>query len=148
MVALEIKKILPEADESEVSRIAPLVLERIDTLGDIAELMRSGEFSYIFETPEYDPSFLNWKDEPDSSKTKAHLTTALSFFKNESDFKAANLKALLWPYAEEQGKGNVLWPIRYALSGKAKSPDPFVLAELIGKEKTLGRIESAISKLS
>jgi glutamyl/glutaminyl-tRNA synthetase len=51
------------------------------------------------------------------------------------------------PYAEKVGKGNVLWPIRYALSGRDQSPDPFRLAVILGKEETLSRIKYAIGKL-
>jgi glutamyl/glutaminyl-tRNA synthetase len=45
--------------------------------------------------------------------------------------------------AEEIGKGNVLWPMRYALSGKDKSPDPFILADILGKEETIKRLKFA-----
>ena len=51
-------------------------------------------------------------------------------------------------YAEEVGKGNVLWPLRYALSGKDKSPGPFILIELLGVEESMKRVQSAIEKLS
>ena len=53
----------------------------------------------------------------------------------------------MFPYATEAGRAGVLWPMRVALSGKEKSPDPFVLAGLIGKEKTLERIEKAAQML-
>lgn len=43
--------------------------------------------------------------------------------------------------------GDLLWPMRYALSGKEKSPGPFELASTLGKEKTLKRINSAITTL-
>ncbi len=58
-----------------------------------------------------------------------------------------NVKSSIWDYAEEQGKGDVLWPMRYALSGKDRSPDPFTLAFILGKEKTLERISVAIESL-
>jgi hypothetical protein len=47
-------------------------------------------------------------------------------------------------YAEKEGKGNVLWPMRMALSGKDRSPDPFVLAEALGRIETIARIEAAV----
>jgi glutamyl/glutaminyl-tRNA synthetase len=39
--------------------------------------------------------------------------------------------------------GNVLWPLRVALSGKEKSPEPFLLAHALGKKETLSRIAYA-----
>ncbi|NQV92976.1 glutamate--tRNA ligase, partial [Candidatus Kaiserbacteria bacterium] len=53
----------------------------------------------------------------------------------------------LWGYAEEVGKGSVLWPMRVALSGKEKSPDPFTLAEIFGKEETINRLKNAHKSL-
>jgi len=41
----------------------------------------------------------------------------------------------------------VLWPLRVALSGKDKSPGPFEIMDIIGKDETLCRIEVAINKL-
>lgn len=47
----------------------------------------------------------------------------------------------------EQNKGFLLWPLRVALSGKEFSPGPFEIADILGKEKTLKRIENAIKML-
>lgn len=58
------------------------------------------------------------------------------------------LKAVLWSYAEEQGKGAVLWPVRVALSGMEKSPDPFELAWVLGREETLARLAAAAAALA
>ena len=58
-------------------------------------------------------------------------------------FTKERIKEGLWDYATSVGRGNVLWPMRYALSGCDKSPDPFTLAEIFGKEETLARIAHA-----
>ena len=55
-----------------------------------------------------------------------------------------SVKNLIFDYATEQGRGNVLWPLRVALSGKDKSPDPFTLCSILGKTETLSRISNAI----
>jgi glutamyl/glutaminyl-tRNA synthetase len=44
--------------------------------------------------------------------------------------------------------GNVLWPMRVALSGRAASPSPFELAWALGREETARRLDAAISVLS
>jgi len=46
-----------------------------------------------------------------------------------------------------QNKGYLLWPLRVALSGKNNSPSPFEIADILGKEKTLKRIEDAVKML-
>lgn len=66
---------------------------------------------------------------------------------SDKDFTAEKVKDTIFPYATEVGRAAVLWPMRVALSGKEKSPDPFVLASLIGKQKTLLRIEKAAEML-
>ncbi len=41
--------------------------------------------------------------------------------------------------------GQVLWPLRVALSGEEFSPGAFELASILGKEKTLQRVQALIS---
>ena len=65
----------------------------------------------------------------------------------EKDFSKDKVKEILWPYAEEVGRGDILWPMRYALSGLDKSPDPFMLSEILGKNETIERLNRAISLL-
>ena len=60
---------------------------------------------------------------------------------------ASKSKKLLLVLAEKEGKGEVLWPLRVALSGLEKSPDPFILLEIFGKEESLARIDKAIKML-
>ena len=66
---------------------------------------------------------------------------------SDNKFNREGIKNVIWKYAEEKGKGSVLWPMRYALSGRNKSPDPFQLAEVLGKEETISRLKSAIDKI-
>ena len=65
----------------------------------------------------------------------------------EESFNKDIIKEKIWPFADEVGRGDILWPMRYALSGQEKSPDPFQLAEIFGKKETLARISLAIEKL-
>ncbi len=41
-------------------------------------------------------------------------------------------------------KGEVLHPVRMALSGRDKSPDPFTIASIIGKNETISRLQKAL----
>ena len=40
-------------------------------------------------------------------------------------------------------RGLVLWPLRVALTGKKASAGPIEIAEILGKEKTLTRLQEA-----
>ena len=57
------------------------------------------------------------------------------------------IREAIWDYATEEGRGSVLWPMRYALSGQDRSPDPFVLAQILGKDETIKRLSIALDKL-
>ena len=45
------------------------------------------------------------------------------------------------------GRGAMLWPLRYALSGQDRSPDPFTLVSILGKDEAISRIGNAIGIL-
>jgi len=70
----------------------------------------------------------------------------------ENESKKENHLNIIWTQIEnlaaENGKGGVLWPLRYALSGKEKSPDPKSLLKILGIEKSLQRIRQALNALT
>ena len=66
---------------------------------------------------------------------------------DEKDFTVKNAKLATWDYATEAGRGIVLWAFRYALSGKEKSPDPFILLSVFGKISSIDRIKNTIKIL-
>ncbi len=132
-----------------LKKVAPIVLERIDTIGDVKTLFAAGEFGYFFAKPSYKAEQLLWKDESSKEKTAARLQHVAELIETlpAEPFDQESVKQAVWKYAEEQGRGGVLWPMRYALSGAQKSPDPFTLAAVLGKKETLVRINDAIRLL-
>jgi len=129
-----------------VSRITGNIIERIETFGDIREMMKNGELDFYFEEPKFPRDRLFWKEVHSIALVKNHLVNVVSLLEkiSEKDWTAENIKSSIWPYAELEGRGGVLWPMRFALSGKEKSPDPFTLSAILGKEKTISRIQSAV----
>lgn len=99
---------------------------------------------YMIGEPTLDPEKIAWKK---STKEEAvqHLEEAKKIIENNSD--TSSVSANLMEYAEKAGKGNVLWPVRYALTGAEASPDPITILEILGKEKSLKRLENAIMVL-
>lgn len=89
---------------------------------------------YLKSEPSLDKTKLNWKDTP-AEETRKHLEKVLDMNLSKNEVMS---------YAEREGKGNVLWPLRYALSGQEKSPDPFTLVEILGKDESAKRIRRAI----
>lgn len=130
--------------------LIPLIKEKISILEEVTGLIApGGELSFIHPLPSYNVADLKWKNEVDISATKAHLKVAIDAVSalSATDFTSATIKNALWSYAEEKGKGNVLWPMRYALSGQARSPDPFVMGGILGKDETLARLTYAYNAI-
>lgn len=129
-------------DEVMLHKIEHLIRDRINKFSDIKTLFENGEFDYFFKEPVVDKTILPWKT--DSFDTAhAHLVEIRSRLGaiDSDSWDYESIKSAVWDYAEAQGRGNVLWPFRVALSGKEKSPDPFELATILGKEVTLRRLQ-------
>jgi glutamyl-tRNA synthetase len=139
----EIKKYL-DWNEAMIVRAKDALMERINKFSD---LNNEDEFGFYKTLPEYTGEQLIWK-KSDKEKTLTHLKKVTDMLSN-ADFSSIDaIKSALWDYVEANGKGDVLWPMRFALSGKDKSPDPFTLAYIFGKEETHHRLEKAVEKLA
>ena len=129
--------------EDMLHRAIPTLIERIDKYSDL----KNEDLGFYTNLPRYETENLVWKNS-DIEQTKTHVNEALGRFEGADFSSPETIKGSLWDYAEKVGKGDVLWPTRYALSGKDKSPDPFTLAYILGKTETLERIKTAYKKLT
>jgi glutamyl-tRNA synthetase len=134
-----------EISNEYIKKAVLLEQERIKKLSEIAE---TTEF-FFQKDLEYDKSLLIWK-KMSEEQVVANLETAQKFLRElpSKEFKIKNLEKLVKKFIEEQGigTGEFLWPLRAALCGRKASPNPFEIAEVLGKEKVLYRIEQAIEK--
>jgi len=124
-----------------IKKVVLLARERLVKLDDISEVTK-----FLFtEKLDYDPELLVWKK---SSKedTAKNLELLKNFLLGVNDFSKKNLETKIKKFIEEKGLGvgDMLWPFRIALSGLKNSPPPFDIVEILGKDKTVKRIESAI----
>lgn len=143
-----IKRFLSEKFHAILPKIQSLILERIDYFGQIITLEQAGEFDYYIDQPVINVTMITWKEDG-LENAKNHLTEASKILDtiDNNNWNMSSIKEALWAYAEQVGKGSVLWPLRVALSGREKSPDPFILAEILGKEETLKRINNACKNI-
>ncbi len=132
----------------KLEALVPIMRERIQTFGELREMDETGEFEYFYRNPSYDVEKLPFKKEPDREATRRRLDQVKALLEKlpEETWTSERIKEAVWEYAESEGRGQVLWPVRYALSGREKSPDPFTIAGIIGKHETERRIAHA-SKL-
>lgn len=139
--------VLPQYSNERLTKVMPTIRERVNTRAEFHEFAAAGEYDYFFATPEYETELLKWKNDASVTDTLPRLEKALEILKNANFESMESIKSDLWPLAEALGKGEVLWPLRVALSGRAQSPDPFTLAFILEKEEVIARIETACGKI-
>lgn len=141
-----IKRLTPEefrkvGGVSEVSDSAvPLITDRLEKLTD------AQDFAYLWQEPVYEKELLIWKTSS-LEEVKSSLSQSLEVV-SSSEMTDEALRGGLETLSTKSGnKGLVFWPLRVALSGKDKSPDPVQLAIVLGKEEVVKRINTAINKI-
>ncbi len=132
--------------DTDLRFLAGFLQSRVTFFKDVKELV---EFIDVLDDYNTD-LFIHNKMKTDKEIAKSSLTAILPVIENANDFSLDNLHSLVFAKIEELGikNGQMLWPIRTALSGKETSPcgaiDLFVI---LGKEESLRRIKVAIEKL-
>lgn len=133
---------------NNIEKIVSVVKERISVWSDIDKMWKDGDLNFFFQKPVYEKTLLYWKDAKDDVVTSQNLSKTKELLTDVSDWNSNSVKDALWNYATQVGRGNVLWPLRISITGREKSPDPFTVASIIGKNETLERVEYAISLLN
>jgi glutamyl-tRNA synthetase len=137
-------------DETIGHTLLPLLRERTHVWSDIEALVGAGELDLFFIDPRPEVTAIPQKgtSAEDAVKHLRSVSALLSDVSDEDFPDAEKVKAAVWAYAEQEGRGAVLWPLRFSLSGRQKSPDPFMIASTIGKTATLRRLSTAITLLA
>ena len=124
-----------------------VIRERINKWSDIKDVCNT-ELGWLDTVKSIDSTKVVWKKST-AEETKKHLSKTLTILSklNDDGWTEKTIKDALWPYAEEVGKGDVLWPMRYSLTGQERSPDPFTVAFILGKKETIDRIDSSVKSM-
>ena len=137
----------PQFHDARAARLAPTVLERARSAAEIRAAAAAGEYDYAFAAPEYGTDLLAFKRDPDVNACLPRLRRVHDLLADADMTSPESIKAAVWEYAEDIGRGEVLWPLRVALTGRERSPDPFTVAFVIGRDETLARIDAACAKI-
>ena len=130
-------------DRKWLSKAIKTLQERAKTLVELANSLRY----YIAEDVEYDEKaktkFLNEK----SRDLLIELKDALNAL---SDFSALELEKVFKFIVEKHGikLGALAQPVRVAMTGGTESPGIFEVLEILGKEKTLKRLDKAVKAIT
>ncbi len=133
---------------SRIKRLLPTAYDHSQIYSDFYTAHKNGEYDYVNTEPVYEKQKLVWKEDS-LQNTKLYLEKIYGLLKevDENNWTAEHLKQVIWDYVESVGRGNVLWPLRFLLSGKDKSPDPFTLLYVLGKKESLARITHTVASL-
>jgi len=131
-------------DENLALKILEIGKMRMEKLSDFKTLKESFDLA-----GDYGADLLKWKkDTLENAKENLRRCNEVVKTLIMGEFNQKTSEKYLMPLADSAGRGEVLWPLRVALSGKEKSPGPFEIMHVIGKEETLRRIELALKKLN
>lgn len=129
-----------------IKKVVGLEQERLKKLSEVGELTRF----FFEENLEYKPELLIWK-KLTLEQVKINLQIVFELLEKipEAEWTDNSIEEAIISYLQvkELKVGDYLWPLRAALTGRQASPSPFAVAEVLGKEKSLTRINQAIKKL-
>jgi glutamyl-tRNA synthetase len=151
-LALRLRPWVPdEIGDDDLLRIVPLIKERLPKLGDVAGLI-----GFVWEPDQvvaswYGPELLHPK-KGGPAEARAALDGARDVLTaiDDADFSAELLEQRCRSAAEEMGvkAGDFFTPIRIAVTGRPVSPPLFDSLELLGRDRSLARLELARAKLA
>ncbi len=135
---------LPQFNIERLRKLVPVIRERVTVAEEITEYAESGEYNFAFEQPQSDPALIKWKNDETPRAALPRLQKVAEILATiAEDASQEAIKARIWDYAVETGKGEVLWPLRVALTGKERSPDPFTVIAIIGSGEAYRRVRNA-----
>lgn len=141
----KLKEAMPNSN-LDLKKIAALLQKRLETLNDIPKLVD------FFQTlPEYDIAlYTHKKMKTNPEIALSSLQAAVPVLEGLQEWSSESIHDALMALVGELGikNGQLLWPVRTALSGEPTSPGGAMeLADILGKEESLRRIQIGIEKL-
>jgi glutamyl-tRNA synthetase len=137
---------LPSDDLGKLEGVARLVQERVKLLSEVPDMVR-----YLFEGPAAYAAGDLVPKKSDPARTAGMLEALKPFvaFAAEAGTDPAAFDARARELAEAQGVklGDLLMPLRVAITGSKVSPPLFDSIRLIGADRALAAVDAAIAKL-
>lgn len=126
--------------------IADLMKTRIEVFPDIVPAI-----DFFEELPEYDISmYTHKKMKTNSENSIVVLRDMIPILESLDSFDSASLQSAISAYIQEKQlkNGQVLWPLRTAVTGKQMTPGgAYEIMPILGKDESLRRIRCGLEKL-
>ncbi|MBP3399031.1 MAG: glutamate--tRNA ligase, partial [Erysipelotrichaceae bacterium] len=130
----------------DTKQIAEILHQRVSVLGEIKEML-----DFFDNYPEYSNDlYINKKMKTNPEIALNSLKAARETLSKTEDWSQANLHDVLMNLVQTLGikNGQLLFPVRIALTGKAFTPGGAIeIAAILGKEESLKRLDSSIAQL-
>ena len=132
----ELIKDTKEVDINKISKIVKLIQERLKKFSEIPQLI-----NYFFDKPVYEEKavrkFLKKNGVPEM------LQELCVVIEKTKAFDIETLESVVRAFIEKKGvkPGDVIHPVRVALTGRAASPPIFDVMDVLGKQTCLERIK-------
>lgn len=141
----KLKEALPNTT-LDLKKIAKLLQKRLETLNDIPRLVDFFQTLPDYSTELYTHKKMKTNDEIALSS----LLAAIPVLENLTDWTEQSIHDSMMELVGTLGikNGQLLWPVRTALSGEPTSPGGAIeLADILGKEESLRRLRVGVEKL-
>lgn len=132
-------------DPGAFNRLAPLVQERVSTLGEVPAMV---DFLFL-EEPDVDPASWTKTMAADPVAARTALEAALALY-GDCSWDAATLHQATSDMAEKLGRklGQAQAPIRVAVTGRRVGPPLFESLEVLGRQVVCRRLAMALDKVA
>ena len=131
------------ADDKDFLNKAKLIQDRITFFAEAPEMC-----SYFYEETKVTMNLLaNTKQKVKKEDLPKIFEVLTQTLEGIDDWSEESLKEALFAAAEENDlkRGQILWPMRAAITGLPYSPGAFEVAATLGKEKTLERLRKVVA---
>jgi glutamyl-tRNA synthetase len=132
---------LKEVAREKLEQVIPIIRERAQTFADAAVAL-----DYFFrDPPEYDEKAVKKFLTPES---EAHLAAYRELIASVEPFTRTELEARTTQWLTEKSLGlkDVSQPVRVAITGRSASPGLYEVLEILGKARSLERIDRGIER--
>ena len=135
-----------EPGKFDLRRLAELTQSRTEVLNRLPEMV-----DFLAKLPEFDNElYTHKKMKTNPEIAKDAIAWVLPVLEGVSEWTESALHDTIMAAIAESGRknGQVLWPLRIAISGRAATPGGAVeIMYLLGREETLARVRHSLSRL-
>lgn len=132
---------------ADIIKVSRLLIERIENFSQIPETV-----DFLVKMPDdYDLEMFNHKKMKTTTENSVgFLEESYKALEQLEDWSFQSIEQCLMDTVQRLGvkNGQILWPVRTAISGKQMTPGgAFEIADILGKEETLSRLRISMDRL-